>query len=50
MTCMCGGCPACGIPDPAPSDEYLEDLAMQRKDADDAEPAEFLDGCLFRDR
>jgi hypothetical protein len=47
---MCGGCPACGIHDQDPSDEYLEDLAMQHQDAEDAEPSEFLDGCLFRDR
>jgi len=47
---MCGGCPACGVPDPAPSTEELEDRAERILDADQDEPAEFDDGRLFRDR
>jgi hypothetical protein len=32
---MCGGCPRCGCPDPKPTDEELEDLAMQQIDAEE---------------
>lgn len=56
---MCGGCPRCGFYDdePAPMSERARmaalrasdegaDIAMQRRADEDAEPAEFLDGCL----
>jgi hypothetical protein len=34
--CLCGGCPACGVPDYEPTDEDLEDQAARQIDAEEA--------------
>ena len=64
MTCYCGAtdCPSCGpaqgyaVPARRSARAALRDseegadIAMQRRADEDAEPAEFLDGCLPRNR
>jgi hypothetical protein len=34
--CLCGGCADCGHHEPEPTDEDLEDLAMQQIDAEES--------------